>query len=96
METTIGNKLDSFGKQLNVVIANASEADIMSFIVNKNKSLTITNSLIISVPQTNEGIDIPDSASLWLSDSNGNIMEIACPMSRIKELEQRITALENH
>ena len=55
----------------------------------------MTNSLIISVPQDAEHNDIINSASIWFADNEGNIMEIAKPISAFNALEERVTQLEN-
>lgn len=95
MVTHIGSKTNSLNKQVNIIIANATEADIIRLIVNKDKQLNVTNSLIISVPQDAENNDIPNSASIWFADNDGNIMELAKPIAAYNELSERITQLEN-
>jgi len=85
----LGNKDNSFGKNYSITIANGTEEQM-----SKIGQLEIYNSIIISVPQVNGNDDI-NKASLWVTDSEGNLLELAVPIQRIINLENRINDLEN-
>ena len=85
----LGNKDNSFGKNYSITIANGTEEQM-----SKINNLEIYNSIIISVPQFNGSDDI-NQASLWVTDSEGNLLELAAPIQRIIDLENRISNLEN-
>lgn len=85
----LGSKDNSFGKNYSITIANGTEEQM-----SKISNLGIYNSIIISVPQTNGSDDI-NKASLWITDSEGNLLELSAPIQRIIDLENRINDLEN-
>ena len=47
---------------------------------NNNESLSVKNGFIISIPQDEEGNDIQDKGSIWLTDSNGYLYQLTKPI----------------
>ncbi len=72
----VGSKSNMFGKQLNVVITNGTEEQLK----NINVPLDAKNSLIVSVQSDSEGNDIPESVSLWMTDSDGYLLQLTKPI----------------
>lgn len=87
--SNLGNKDNSFGKNYSITIANGTEEQM-----SKINQLEIYNSIIISIPQFN-GVDDINKASLWITDSEGYLLELSAPIQRIIDLENRINNLEN-
>ena len=92
MKSNVADKSSSLSKQFNIIVSNGSEAQLQE-LVDNNTTLPIKNSMIIAIETDAEGYDVPKSASVWLTDALGNLIEIAKPISKIEELERRITAM---
>ena len=80
----VGSKSNMFGKQLNVVITNGTKKDLLK-LINSNTQLDAKNSLIVSIKSDSEGNDIPGSASLWMTDSEGYLLQLTNPIIPYEE-----------
>ena len=78
--TNIGNKENSLGKELNIIISNGSEIQFAQ-LESSGTPVQVKNALIIAIPQDSNGNDIQRAASLWLSDKDGYLLELAKPIS---------------
>lgn len=78
--TNIGNKENSLGKELNIIISNGSEIQFAQ-LESSGTPVQVKNALIIAIPQDSNGNDIQKAASLWLSDKDGYLLELAKPIS---------------
>ena len=83
--SNIGSKSKSFGKDLNIVISNGTEEQFNK-LATEGTALQSKNSMIISIPQEN-GKDKIDSVSLWLTDDDGQLLEISKPISSYNTLD---------
>lgn len=77
--SNIGTKLNILNKQLNVVITNGTKEQLKAYETSKT-SVKVKNALIISVQTDNNGDDIPGSVSLWMTDSDGFILQLTNPI----------------
>lgn len=48
-----------------------------------NKSINLPNAFIVSVPQDENGEDIQDAASIWMTDADGYLLNITKPTYNI-------------
>lgn len=76
--SNVGSKLNVLNKQLNVIITNGTEQQLHNYEESKT-SINAKNALIISIPTDAEG-DISGAASLWITDSEGYILQLTKPI----------------
>lgn len=87
--SNIGSKDNSLGKKYELVIANGTEE-----VFQQLKKLNIYNKVIISIPTNSEtGEDLPDEASVWMTDSKGKLYQLAKPINKISLTEDKINEI---
>ena len=45
----------------------------------ENKSINLPNAFVVSVPQDENGEDMQDAASIWMTDADGYLLNIVKP-----------------
>ncbi len=75
----IGKQIDN--RSFNPIITNI-DYDALNNYANANKSINVTNSFIISIPQDDNENDIVGGASIWMTDENGYLLNITKPNNK--------------
>lgn len=94
--SNIGSKDNSLGKKYELVIANGTE-EVFQQLINDNKKLNIYNKVIISIPTNSEtGEDIVGEASVWMTDSEGKLYQLARPINKLGITNEDINEIKNN